>query len=135
MKKIKKEEEQNPSKSIKSNTNNNQNPKNVDQNWLKYKLDDTIGFLEGLMWKLRQRERKERGKEKKINYSPTIVLSSTHPNQWEENSTTFQTSPWKAEFDRREVHSPLKKYGCFPLVGECMSQANNFLFLNYIYVF
>jgi hypothetical protein len=37
----------------------------VDQNWLKYKLDDTIGFLEGLMWKLRQRERKERGKEKK----------------------------------------------------------------------
>jgi uncharacterized protein (DUF305 family) len=32
VKKIKKEEEQNPSKSIKSNTNNNQNPKNVDQN-------------------------------------------------------------------------------------------------------
>jgi hypothetical protein len=29
---MKKEEEQNPSKSIKSSTNNNQNPKNEDQN-------------------------------------------------------------------------------------------------------
>ena len=71
-------EQKNPLKSIKSNTNNNQYPKNKDQNWLKYKLDDNWFFGRTNVKIKTKREERERKRGRKINCSPPIVVSACH---------------------------------------------------------